>query len=498
MAAPSLSAREIDFTYPSAPDPIIKNLSATFPTGFTGVVGANGAGKTTLLQLLTGELTPDNGVIDAPGDALYCAQRTDDPPPDFGAMLDDTGAPVYALRHRLGIEWDWLERWQTLSHGERKRAQIGCALWRGPSILAIDEPTNHLDVDARRQLIEALREFDGIGLLVSHDRALLDELCSQCLWLSKTESRVYPGGYTDMVAIRENDATTAERTREKARKTLKAVKRDEQIRREHLQKAVRLRSKRGIDPKDHSAKAAVNGRINTDSKEGQRFRQLDGHMERAEKALENARVEKTYRTGIEMPGVVCRRDYLLRVTQGEIPLGEHRKLAFPDLLMKPSDRIALKGANGLGKSTLLRYLIDNLNVEPERVVIMPQEITADDGTRILEDVKSLPKDELGHAMNVVSCLGSRPGQLLDSHRPSPGELRKLLLAVGMTRKPYLLIMDEPTNHLDLPSIEALEAALADCSCGMLLVSHDEQFLESLTTTSWTITQSGNNSLLTLT
>jgi macrolide transport system ATP-binding/permease protein len=93
-------------------------------------------------------------------------------------------------------------------------------------------------------------------------------------------------------------------------------------------------------------------------------------------------------------------------------------------------------------------------------------------------------------MTIVSRLGSRPELLLRSVEPSPGELRKLLLARGISRAPYLIVMDEPTNHLDLPSIECLEEALADCPCGLLLVSHDERFLGRLTGTRWRLTRAG--------
>jgi ATPase subunit of ABC transporter with duplicated ATPase domains len=91
-------------------------------------------------------------------------------------------------------------------------------------------------------------------------------------------------------------------------------------------------------------------------------------------------------------------------------------------------------------------------------------------------------------MNIVSRLGSRPQRLLETTEPSPGEVRKLLLALGITRAPHLIIMDEPTNHLDLPSIQCLEAALRECPCGLVLVSHDQYFLDRLTTIRWHIVQ----------
>ncbi|MCB1692244.1 MAG: ABC-F family ATP-binding cassette domain-containing protein [Pseudomonadales bacterium] len=495
MPHETLSIRGVDFSYPSAPQPVITDLTASFPKGFTGVVGPNGAGKSTLLQLATGLLSPDAGTIDGADNAIYCAQRTDEPPGDLERMLDDTGAPVFALRGALGIEWDVLERWETLSHGERKRAQIGAALWRNPDVLAIDEPTNHLDADARSRLLNALSRYTGIGLIVSHDRQLLDEICGQCLWLSPGGATMYPGGYSAMQATREVEAATASRVREKAVRDRNALRREETVRREQEAKSHRARSKRGISNKDHDAKGKIHHMRVTDGGGGKRLRQLEGRIERAEQAAEDATVEKTYRVGIELPGTVCKRDTLFSLPAGELPMGDARRLRYPDLVMRPADRIALTGANGLGKSTLLDFIRANLNVEAERIIYMPQELTAAQGAKVLADVKALPKDELGHAMTVVSCLGSRPAQLLDSNEPSPGEVRKLLLALGMTKRPYLLILDEPTNHLDLPSVEALEAALAACSCGMLLVSHDSRFLDALTSTQWRIEAEGADSIV---
>lgn len=109
---------------------------------------------------------------------------------------------------------------------------------------------------------------------------------------------------------------------------------------------------------------------------------------------------------------------------------------------------------------------------------------------MLDRARQLAGDRLGHLMTIVSRLGSRPDRLLASVQPSPGETRKLLLALGMVYAPCIVIMDEPTNHMDLPSIEALETALADCPCSLLLVSHDRRFLRQLTRTTWRIAAEG--------
>ena len=101
-------------------------------------------------------------------------------------------------------------------------------------------------------------------------------------------------------------------------------------------------------------------------------------------------------------------------------------------------------------------------------------------------MRTLGNEQLGHLMTIVSRLGSRPQRLLETMDPSPGEVRKLLLALGITRAPHLIIMDEPTNHLDLPSIHCLETALQECPCALVLVSHDQYFLDRLATIRWHI------------
>ncbi|MHC4563231.1 MAG: ATP-binding cassette domain-containing protein, partial [Planctomycetota bacterium] len=179
----TLDFDNVTFFYPAAGEPIFDGLSVELPTGWTGVIGPNGSGKTTLLRLACGELAPTAGRISRPGGIVYCRQRTDDPPEELAEFIEAIDAPGCRLRGELGVQDDWLSRWPTLSHGERKRAQIAVALWRRPSLLAIDEPTNHVDLAASKLLAEALEKFAGVGLLVSHDRELMDRLCRQTLFV---------------------------------------------------------------------------------------------------------------------------------------------------------------------------------------------------------------------------------------------------------------------------------------------------------------------------
>lgn len=176
MSRAEVLFRNLAFGYEEAATVLFSGLTFHFPTGWTGIVGANGAGKTTILKLATGELTPDEGQVQAPDGAIYCPQRTDAPPIGLEELLGASEGEAQSIKGRLGIEADWPARWQTLSHGERKRAQVGVALWRRPPVLAIDEPTNHLDLPSIECLEEALKDCPCGLLLVSHDVRFLERL----------------------------------------------------------------------------------------------------------------------------------------------------------------------------------------------------------------------------------------------------------------------------------------------------------------------------------
>jgi ATPase subunit of ABC transporter with duplicated ATPase domains len=486
MTAKHVILERVSYGYDAMPELLLKEISTSFSEGWTGIVGANGAGKTTLLKLATGLLEPREGHIRIPGDALYCAQRTDVPPARLGLLIDSADRFASEIKGRLGIAGDFLPRWPSLSHGERKRAQIGVMLWQQPSVLALDEPTNHIDEDARALLIPALRSFRGIGMLVSHDRDLLDLLCHHCLFVDPPDAVMRPGNYSAgrRESLREEESSR--RRKESAKRQTARLATEAARRASEARNSDSRRSKRGLDPKDHDRRARIDlARLTgTDGRAGMLAGQMRSRVEKALQAERSIKIRKHYELGIWLEGERCRRDALFRICASSIPLGSGRELHCPDLAMLPSDRIALTGANGAGKSTLVRRIVGSLNLPVERLTYLPQEIDLPSSCRILEEVRRQPPDILGMVMTIVSRLGSRPARLIESVEPSPGEVRKLMLALGIARRPHLIVMDEPTNHLDLPSIECLEEALKGCPCGLLLVSHDERFLRALTGTRW--------------
>jgi ATPase subunit of ABC transporter with duplicated ATPase domains len=496
-----LRFEHVSFSYPGMASPLLEDVDAMFPEGtWTGVVGANGTGKTTLLRLAAGELAPSRGSIRTLGTACYAVQRTDEAPADFAAFAvsDDPGAREW--RNRLGVRPGWADRWETLSHGERKRAQIGTALWHGPEVLALDEPTNHLDADAKAVLLRALRAYRGAGLLVSHDRAFLDALCGQCLFLFPPKATMRPGGVTQGLAEDRREQAAAREKDDEARDAARRRRASSQRRRELAeQTAARHKAAKNRKPpaNDHDGKAKrqlakLTGKDSWAVSQSSVLARRAGKLEASRKGLAP---RKEYEMGFWLEGSgASPRNFVLSVDAGTLPLGGGRTLSFPALRVGPTDRIALAGPNGIGKSTLLRHLLPRANVPGERLLSVPQEITEGESRRIHAEAKALPKDALGRVMTSVSRLGSRPGRLLASECPSPGEIRKLLLALGVDRGPHLVVMDEPTNHLDLPSIECLEEALAECPCAMILVSHDETFLSRLATVRWELAEDGGGNV----
>ena len=480
----------VTFSHEGALSPLLNDLVAHFPKGWTGIAGPNGSGKTTLLQLATGGLRPQQGIIKRSGQCVLCPQRTDNAPEQFSQFMIDQDSEACILRGKLQIGDDWGGRWSTLSHGERKRVQIGVAFWQRPDVLLIDEPTNHIDGVARSLLAETLLAFEGIGLLVSHDRELLDRLCQQCLFLEPPQAVMRPGNYTEASAEAQREETSLLAERGIQRQQLARLTRVSQRRHTEAARADRRKYKGRLARGDSDGRAKVDlARVSgKDGQAGRLARQMKGRIGQARERLASLEVKKRYPANFWLEGSLSLRQRLFTLPAATINLDGIRSLAIPDLTMQRNDHIAITGANGLGKSTFIRHVLQHLNLDEKHLVYLPQEIDLEQTRNIMNAVHDLSNEQLGNVMTVVSGLGSRPERLLQSLDASPGELRKVLLALGVIRHPYLIIMDEPTNHLDLPAIESLENALCQCPCGLLLVSHDLRFLSRVTRIRWHLTQ----------
>src|SRR3954468_13882500 len=207
-----------------ASNPMLEDVSLVLDRGMYGLVGANGAGKTTLLELLARKFEPHEGrVLLRPHAALvaHCPQQVEELSRDVAALGESSAAMAAELRGRLSLEPAALLRWPTLSPGERKRWQIAAALAREPDVLLLDEPTNHLDAKARDCLLAALRRFEGLGVVVSHDRAVLDGLTHGTLRVHARRVTLYPGNYSVARRLWQAERAREEQQHGEARKRVR-------------------------------------------------------------------------------------------------------------------------------------------------------------------------------------------------------------------------------------------------------------------------------------
>jgi len=219
--------RGVSFAYRDSV-PLLSDVGLRLGSGWTDVVGANGSGKTTLLRLVTRALDPDQGSVHHEPRTLalrLCPQRVDEAGPEIEGLAATHDGVARRLRAELSLRPDELSRWPTLSPGERKRWQIGTALATQPDVLILDEPTNHLGAEARAVLVPVLERFTGIGVLVSHDRELLDALSHETVRVAHGRATPYRGGYSAARDTWQHDEAATRATRASLREATHALER---------------------------------------------------------------------------------------------------------------------------------------------------------------------------------------------------------------------------------------------------------------------------------
>ncbi|WP_413162219.1 ABC-F family ATP-binding cassette domain-containing protein [Aeromonas salmonicida] len=451
-----------------------------------GLIGANGSGKSTLLALLAGQLDPHDGRVHHAA-ACRCEFVAQHLPARLQALtaravlLDAVdGDPaldwqVDKMLTELQLEAQAALPVSALSGGQHTRLQIGRALLRQPNLLLLDEPSNHLDLPALLWLERFLLGWRGAFVLVSHDGRLLDRVTRETLIL---RDRCL---YRFALPCSQARAAQAEE--------------DEQAR------LRRADEQKEIDRLSASSKRlATWGREHDNEKLVRQAKSMEKRVARLQEEQSVVGADAPWR--LELHGQALPADALLRLDALDVrpAPGLPPLLRAEDLWLRAGDRVALLGANGTGKSSLLRQcwgeVCDQRPAEGwyrhpgASIAYYDQALQQLDGDATLTDalypLAPLPEVSLRQALIRAGFPYSRHGQRVATL--SGGERARLLFLALSLASHHLLWLDEPTNHLDLAGKEELAEALTGFAGGVLLVSHDRDLIERSCNRFWVIRQ----------
>ncbi|MEW1682635.1 ribosomal protection-like ABC-F family protein [Streptomyces sp. NPDC093594] len=528
MSDAAIACSNVSFAWPDD-TPVFRDLSFSVSPGRTALVAPNGSGKTTLLKLIAGELTPTTGSVSVSGTLGYLPQNL--PLTNSLTVAEVLGVAevIRALdavesgdvdeRHfaTIGDDWDIEERTRaqldrlglgdlvldrslsTLSGGQVVSLGLAAQLLKRPDVLLLDEPTNNLDTQARHKLYDALSDFNGCLLLVSHDRALLDRV-ERIAELGGNEVRLYGGNFTEYEEAVRAEQEVAEKNIRNAEQELKREKREAQQARERAERragnAAKNLKSAGL-PRifaGNMKRGAQEAAGKSGTLHAARVSEAKARLDEAGRAL-----REEVRLSLELPDTQVPAGRNLFLGEGmQVSLGDADVFGAGgvDLTIRGPERIALTGPNGAGKTTLMRLITGDLTPDrgeikrnDGRIAYLSQRLDLLDLDRTVAEnfAEFAPERPEAERMNLLARFLFRGPR---AHLPvgvlSGGERLRATLACVLCAEPapHLLLLDEPTNNLDLVSAGQLESALNSYQGAFMVISHDERFLAEIGISRW--------------
>jgi ATPase subunit of ABC transporter with duplicated ATPase domains len=504
----------------STPDgrSLFDGLSLAIGRERTGLVGRNGCGKSTLLGVMAGEFEPAAGSVQRTGTIGVLAQLADDSLTVAQALgvagdlarlrrlergegsLEDATRADWTLETRLAaaladtglpaLPPDRLLA--SLSGGERTRVALARLLIEAPDVLLLDEPTNNLDADGREAVAALLARWRGGVVVASHDRALLERV-DRIVELTAVGVTIFGGAWGEFAEAREAARIRAKAELRRAADALRSAERAVQKAKE--KKARRDKAGRASHAKGGEPKMTLDAGKQRAENSGTRESHLADRMIGARiESLADARahVEVLTPLTIALPetALAAGRELIAckDVTMAHGPRRLFGPLSFD---ISGPERIAVRGANGSGKTTLLRLIMGQLQPASgairrlsDRVAVLDQHVgLLEPAATILDNLRRLnPELSDNEARASLARFAFRNlAALRIAGTLSGGERLRAGLACVFAKPlpPLLLLLDEPTNHLDLASIEELEGALSGFDGALIVVSHDQRFLQGI-------------------
>lgn len=458
-----------------------------------GLVGANGAGKTTLLRVLAGELKPTRGNVKIEGEAAFFRQFAEEGQERFmdADICELSGKEVSDMRVQDKI-WE-----QSVSGGEETRIRLAQVFSGDKPVVFLDEPTANLDRKGIAILKRKLAALDTV-VIVSHDRALLGELCTRIIEIEGGKLTEYCGNYDDY--MEQKQAAVARQWTEyenyhAEKKRLEKVFREKKEHARQIEKRPRNMSPREAGLRNFLSQHPKDAKARKMEKAAKNVQQRIDAMEVKEKPQELPKIRPDFRlTDPPENRYVIRGEGLCFAYEGGPALFKGASFQIAN-----KSRVAIVGDNGAGKTTLLHLICaaageitggtgasqaGSISVVPKaRIGVFEQNLsTIDYSKTVLDNVMEVSVQREAVARTILSRLlffendMKKPAGVL-----SGGERIKLAFARLFASRVNLLILDEPTNYLDIPSIEALEEMFSEYEGTLVFVSHDEAFIRKVAT-----------------